>query len=771
MMAENETARNEKRLEEAQRIAQIGDWDWDPAADTVTWSEQLYRIFSLDPNKPPPDYKGQLQLYHPEDSVQLNEAVSKALKDGTPYELELRRTNPDGQVIHLLARGETETDQSGTVTRLYGSVQDITDRKNTEEALVKSKAQLRILVDTIPDLVWLKDPDGVYLGCNPKFERFFGEQESAIIGKTDYDFVERELADFFRVHDQKAIERDTTSINEELLTFSDDGYHGIFETMKTPMRDPNGNLIGVLGVARDITERKKVENDLLQSEQRYKSAQRIGLVGNWEYDLVSNTFWGSEQAKRIYGFEPDSDLFTTDQVEHCIPERERVHQALVDLIEKNTPYNLEFEINPLSGSNTRVVRSIAELSRDKKGNPLKVIGVIQDITSQKEAEKERKKLERHLIQTQKMESIGYLAGGIAHDFNNILTSILGFSELALDEVEKGSTMEDNLQEIYAGGVRAKEIVKQILAFARQSEEDVKPIRVSTIITEALKLIRPSTPATIEIRQEIESSSLVLANTTHIHQIIMNLCTNAAHAMRDDGGTMEVILKDVFFDEGSNITAGLNKGKYIELIVSDTGCGIEPEHIDSIFDPYFTTKDAGEGTGMGLAMVRGIVDSYGGSITVESTPSRKTAFTIHLPITSNLNNEINYEAKTLPKGDEHILFVDDEPPIARMGSRILERLGYQVTTRTSSIEALELFKAKSGDFHLVITDMTMPHMTGDKFAIELKKIRANIPIILCTGYSNKINAEIAKEIGINAFTYKPVSKADLARAVRGVLDKT
>jgi len=397
------------------------------------------------------------------------------------------------------------------------------------------------------------------------------------------------------------------------------------------------------------------------------------------------------------------------------------------------------------------------------GFPTGLIGLITDIT-------ERKLLESQMRQTHKLEAIGTLAGGIAHDFNNILSSILGFSELALDEVEKDSTMEDNLQEIYAGGLRAKDIVNQILAFARQSEDGKKPTRVDVIIIEALKLIRPSTPSTIEIRKEIESSSLVMGNTTQIHQLILNLCTNAAHAMEDNGGIMEVTLKDVHFGEIINIPEGLEKGKYIELAISDTGSGIEPEHIDSIFDPYFTTKKAGKGTGMGLSMARGIVESYGGTILVESSPSVKTRFTIYLPITSNLDNEITFENKTLPKGDEHILFVDDEPPIARMGSRMLESLGYQVTTRTSSIEALELFKAKPDDFQLVITDMTMPHMTGDKFAIELKQIRADIPIVLCTGYSNKIDADIAQKIGINAFTYKPFSKADLASTVREVLDK-
>ena len=274
---------------------------------------------------------------------------------------------------------------TGEVVTIYD---DVTDQKNTEQRLAESRSQIKVLIDTIPDLIWLKDPDGVYLGCNPTFERFFGAKEKTIAGKTDYDFVDRDLADFFRAHDRKAMEADGPSINEEWLTFAEDGYHGLFETIKTPMKTPDGRLVGVLGIARDITERKKSEEVLRENERRYKSAQRIGKVGNWEYDLDTGKFWGSSEAKRIYGFDPEVDRFTTDDVENCIPDRERVHQALLDLIEQGTPYDIEFEIRPVSGPEKRMIRSIAEVIRDEDGNPEKVAGVIQDITQNKLAEQQ-----------------------------------------------------------------------------------------------------------------------------------------------------------------------------------------------------------------------------------------------------------------------------------------------------------------------------------------------------------------------------------------------
>lgn len=272
---------------------------------------------------------------------------------------------------------------TGEVVTIYN---DVTKQKNTEQRLVESRSQLKALVDTIPDLIWLKNPDGVYFSCNPTFERFFGAKETAIVGNTDYDFVDKDLADSFRAHDRKAMGMNRPAINEEWLTFADDGYRGLFETIKTPMKTPEGSLVGVLGIARDITMRRKAEEALLENERRYKTTQRMGRVGNWEFDLNTGRFWGSTEAKRIYGFDPGVNHSTFDEIENCIPDRERVHQALWDLIERGKPYDLEFEIRPVSGPEKRIIRSIAEVIRDDTGMPIKVAGVVQDITQSKLAD-------------------------------------------------------------------------------------------------------------------------------------------------------------------------------------------------------------------------------------------------------------------------------------------------------------------------------------------------------------------------------------------------
>jgi PAS domain S-box-containing protein len=398
------------------------------------------------------------------------------------------------------------------------------------------------------------------------------------------------------------------------------------------------------------------------------------------------------------------------------------------------------------------------------------ISVVEDISEQKRVEKERGKLQEELLQAQKMEAIGTLAGGIAHDFNNILSIIHGYTELSIKAAESGSRQESNLHEVLAASKRAKELVWQILTYARKTDEETHPIRLDVIVKEALKFLRSSIPTTISIEQRIQSDALTMGNSTQAHQIIMNLCTNAAHAMDQLGGTLTVGLGDTAIRKTSTLAQqGLKPGKYLELVVADTGPGIPPDIIDSIFEPYFTTKGAGKGTGLGLSVVQGIVEKNGGKIFVDTRPKEGTAFRVFLPIIRRQPLRAVVAPEELPSGTERILIVDDEAPLVKMEKQALEDLGYAVTTQTSSIKALELFRANPREFDLVITDMTMPNMTGDVLATELMTVRPDIPVILCTGYSKIVNEETAHEIGIKAFVYKPVLTDKLAKTVRNVLD--
>jgi signal transduction histidine kinase/ActR/RegA family two-component response regulator len=428
---------------------------------------------------------------------------------------------------------------------------------------------------------------------------------------------------------------------------------------------------------------------------------------------------------------------------------------------------LEYEQDKTLSLNRDLEKRVLErtASLNKNNERLK-----KEIKARELEKKEKESLERQLVQAHKMESIGTLAGGIAHDFNNILSSIIGYTELTLDDIETGTLAADNLQEVYKAGIRAKDLVKQILAFARQSDESMKPIQIHPIVEDVLKLIRSTIPTTIEINVDMKSDALIVGNSTQIHQVMMNLCTNAAQAMEENGGCLNISLKNCDIGKSqSDKMPELEKAPYIEIMVTDTGIGIAPDIIESVFEPYFTTKPQGKGTGMGLSMVHGIVESHGGKITVKSTLGKGTQFTVFLPVSKETIKFEQYEFETLPKGSEHILIVDDEAQITRMLAKILKSLGYKVSTRAHSMEALELFCNNPNDFDAVVTDMTMPNMTGDKLAEKIKAIRPDVPVILCTGFSEKIN-EDKEKLYIDAFLMKPVGKAEMAKTVRRVLNE-
>ncbi|MCP5047587.1 MAG: response regulator, partial [bacterium] len=406
----------------------------------------------------------------------------------------------------------------------------------------------------------------------------------------------------------------------------------------------------------------------------------------------------------------------------------------------------------------------ATLVRDKEGNVIAYRGIIRDVT-------EKIELEQQLVQAQKMEAIGTLAGGIAHDFNNILGVITGYSELAIDELEEGTLVRRNVEQILTGAERATELVRQILAFSRQNERKRMPLQLSLIITEVLKLLRPSLPSTIEIRTDIQTQSgLAMADPTQIHQVMMNLCANSAHAMKNKKGILEIKLHEVHIDPDSVGThEGLPAGNYLRLTVSDTGHGIPQIVKKRIFEPYFTTKDAGEGTGMGLAVIHGIVKSHGGDITVYSEPGEGTTFNVYLP---QLEDSIKPPEEVIEEtltGSERVLLIDDETNLARVEGQMLKRLGYDVTVMDDALEALETFRREPDRFNIVVTDLTMPQLTGIQLSRELRNISPALPIILCSGFSTIATQQKIKAYGISDFVMKPIIKNQLARSIRKILD--
>jgi len=535
-----------------------------------------------------------------------------------------------------------------------------------------------------------------------------------------------------------------------------------------------GLPLRMVGTHTDITERKRAEETLRKSKQQYDQlAANIPLgvyllrttpMGGFAFEYVS------PRMGALLGVSPENIVLNPQVAFQTIhpadlPAFTRLNQ---ERIEARQPF--EWEGRAVVNGATKWLRIQSQPELQESGDIL-WHGIVEDITERTQADEAQQQLQKQLTQAQKMESIGTLAGGIAHDFNNILAAILGFTDLAKYKLPEGSDLRHDLDNVLQAGLRAKELVKQILAFSRQAEQERQPLEVYLVLKEALKLLRASIPTTIAFQLAIdEKSGAVLADPTQIHQMIMNLCTNAYHAMRtNDSGVLGVALRPVEICE-AEANGLLRPGKYLELAVSDTGCGMTPAIMERIFDPYFTTKPQGEGTGLGLAMVHGIVTQYGGEIRAESTLGHGTTFRVYLPQAAREAPGVErIIAQQLPGGNERVLVVDDEPTVLAMHASMLERLGYQVTALPSSQEALAEFASRPQEFDLLLTDMAMPGIPGDILAHKIRQLRPDIPILMCTGFNEKLTPERAKAVGIGKIIMKPLLFRELATSIREFID--
>lgn len=515
---------------------------------------------------------------------------------------------------------------------------------------------------------------------------------------------------------------------------------------------------------RKIQEHKQAQEALQESKERFRELAELLPQTIFEMDINGNLTFVNRKAFDHFGYtQQDFDqglkgleMFDPDDRSKAMKNAKKIMSG------ENIGLNEYTVIKKDKSTFPALIHSTA-ICRDEK--PVGLRGFIIDIT-------ETKQLESQLQHAHKMEAIGTLTGGIAHDFNNILGIIIGNTELALDDVPEWNPAHFNLEEIKTAGLRAKDIVRQLLGFAHKTDQKRKPIKLVPVIRDSLKFLRATLPTSVTFRQNIQvSADTVLADPTQIHQIMLNLYTNAAHAMEETGGTLEISIQNLVLDNNSaDIYPDLSPGNYVAMKVSDTGQGISPEIKDRIFDPYFTTKEIGKGSGMGLSVVHGILQNHQGAISFDSEPGKGTTFTLFFPV---IEEEAVIESKSVeefPTGNERILFIDDEKSIVNMAQQILERLGYQVETKQNPVDALELFHSKPKRFDLVITDMTMPHMTGDKLIEQILNISPDMPTILCTGFSEKISEEKAQEFGVKAFLLKPLVKRDFAVTVRKVLDE-
>jgi len=553
------------------------------------------------------------------------------------------------------------------------------------------------------------------------------------------------------------------------------GSHRILEYNNSVIYDNSGSPIGVRGIARNITEQIKARKALAESEKKYRNILESIEDGYYEVDLKGNYEFVNDALARMVGY---TNAEMRDKNYKALVVKD-YYQTVFDTF--NYVYRtgkpvkaLHWEIRRKDGSICHAETSVS-LRLDEQNQPNGFQGILRDITARIEAYERQKELEAQLHQAQKMESIGTLAGGIAHDFNNILFPIIGYTELTMQELPSDGQLYAYMEKVQASANRAKALIRQILAFSRQRTQiAVEPEYIQPVIKETLKLLTNTVPATISIQSNIqENTGKVMIDLSMIHQVIMNLCTNAYQAMQDAAsGLLKVDLEEIVIDEkNAPLYNHLTPCTYIRIRVSDTGSGFEPEIGEQIFDPYFSTKPKDKGTGLGLSISYGIIKNAGGLIVAHSQPGEGSRFDVFLPVsekfaTQNLPED---HCGPLPCGNERILLIDDEQQILELEKQTLEKLGYFVTAFSNSIEALEVFIKQPSSFDLLVTDQTMPNISGLELVKKLHRIRPHLPVILCTGYSEKIIYDKARAAGIQSLLVKPIASRDMALTLRQVLD--
>ena len=619
------------------------------------------------------------------------------------------------------------------------------------------------VVEQSINAVAILDPGGRVEYVNPKLLKAYGIDSDAAVGEQWRSLLSGNAA--LREHLQnirEAVLEEAETWWGETSEADRDGSRLWGDATLFPVRDEDGQLAHIVYVSENTAERTQVEETIQRERERFEALTEESPFGVSLIGKKGDHCYLNPRFTEIFGYDMEDIPTAEEWCQRAFPDldhrRQFMETSTRDLRDNGAgqSHSKVFTIRCKDGSDRVIsLRSVGLRSGDR-------LVIYEDTTAQR-------RLQDQLAEAQRMDSMGTLAGGIAHDFNNVLYSIIGYAELTIEDVPEGSDAHRNLRGVLKAALRARDMVKQMLTLSRKTGTEKKPIKIQTVLEEAVRLLRSSIPATIDIRSDIDGTcGPVLADSTQVHQVIVNLATNAYQAMRETGGLLELALAEEDIT-GVGPVPDLNPGRYLTLAVKDTGHGMDRDVMQRIFDPYFTTNSA-EATGMGLAVAHGIVKGHGGGIGVRSEPGQGAEFRVYLPLLEPRTPEREMPSPEPPGvAAQHILVVDDEEQIIDIARQILERLGYRVTTHTSSLEALEAFRAGPHEFDLVITDMTMPNMTGVELTPRLLDIRPDIPIILCTGYSEIVDEERARSIGIRRFVMKPVATNEITRVVRQVLD--
>jgi len=715
--------------------------------------------------------------YLPRTDTRNIEYVKSFIKSGYRLvEVESFRTEADGHEVCLL-NSLIGLVERGCLTRAWGVQREITEQKQSEEKLRNLNQFNQEIISHARNGIIVYDTNLNYVLWNRFMEELTGVSAHEVLGKYAPDVFphlrEMGIDDLIR----KALQGEICRSDDVFINLPQSGKQVWMNSNFGPHFNTHGEIIGAIGIVTDIAYRKASEAEV----------DRLGRRNQLILNAAGEGILGLDRDGRIEFANPASAEMLGYGVDELIGKdfHRLIHFRNADGSEKLS-CDCPMSKTLIDGSPCRVrdesiwrkngtafPAAYASTAIVEDGRITGAVITFRDVTARKTAEEARQKLEGQLRQAQKMEAIGTLAGGIAHDFNNILTPIIGYCELGLKEIGDNSSLHNKIEQVLKSSLRAKDLVSQILTFSRKREQELRPVQVSLVIGEALTFLRSSLPSTITIRRQIDPGADVgkaLADPTRIHQIVINLCANAAHAMGERGGTLGVALSlskigptpDRRFPE-------LEAGQYLKLSISDTGHGIDEKSLQRIFEPYFTTKSPTEGTGLGLAVVYGIVKGFGGSISVKSKPGLGATFDVLFPLVAELEDAAVERTQKLPVGSGHILLVDDEEAIVDLQKEMVEHLGYRATVRYNSLEALDAFRNDPWSFDLIITDQTMPQMTGVELAREALKVRGDIPIIVCTGFSEAIDDSRAKTEGIRSVMMKPLLLHDLAEAIGHVLE--
>ena len=791
--AEDALRESEARYERVVAATEAGFWDWDITQDKYYVSPRLLEMAGLPPETiiaGRADFQARVP-WHPDDLKRWQREMRELFAgDGSRLSTELRVMLATG-TRWVRLDGMCFRDAAGKVVRWTGSVIDVTPRKLAEEELRESEERYERAMDSteVGYWDWIAAVDKIY--TSPRLLEIYGfAPGTTFAGRNELlariPFHPEDRPSLMRAYADH-IAGKTARYNVE-TRFIRDGETRWVSLTGAAARDASGAVVRWSGTVRDVTERKRSELALRQSEERYELAMAASESGYWDWDTATGRYFASPRAFELAGFPPGTTWVTRDEYRANInmhPEDFARWEAARQALFAGTGERLSMEVRYIVRGETRWHILHAICRRDDTGKVTRWTGSATDITERKLAEGGLKSMETKLRQAQRLEALGTLAGGIAHDFNNILGAILGYGELALRDVPTGSRLERDVKKIVIAGERGRALVDRVLAFSRSAIGERVPVHVERVVREALDQIMAKLPPSVTLRPKLHAgAAAVLADATQVHQVVANLATNAIQAM-PSGGTLRVGLSIERVEDFRAATIGGRRaGEYVVLTVADTGAGIAPEIVERIFDPYFTTKEVGTGTGLGLSLVHGIVTELGGCIDLASKVGAGTTFTVYLPRSGEAVETEDDAQLALPRGDgQRVLVVDDEELLVEIATRALEDLGYVPVGFTSSSAALAAFRADPQRFHALITDERMPEMTGSALIREVRGIRGSLPIVLMSGYlgpaaaktreSGALDApgmprEVALTLGADEVLQKPLSARDLAATLARVL---